>query len=86
MYLEWRRSWNSCRWPERAIFTTNGISDHLEATNYFIGNIAEHFDASTANSGSDTKKLIEFPGNADLRVNTALFTRPRPGMDTQVKY
>ena len=60
MYLEWRRSWNSCRWPERVIITTNGVSDHLEATNYFIGYIVDHFDASTMISLGATKNMARY--------------------------
>ncbi len=78
MCLEWRRSWNSCRWPERAIFTINGVSDHLEATNYFIGNIAEHFGASTVISLGDTNNTVQFREDARLNKYKALFTQPRP--------
>jgi hypothetical protein len=78
MSLEWRRSWNSCRWPERAIFTTNGVSDHLEATNYFIGNVVEHFGASTSISLADTKNMVRYPEDVRLNKYKTLFTQPRP--------
>ena len=78
MCLEWRRSWNNCRWPERAIFTTQGISDHLEATNYFIGNGTEHFGASTVILLADTKNMERYREDAGLNKYQALFTQPRP--------
>ena len=83
MCLECRRSWNSCRWLERAIFTTNGDSGHLEATNYIIGNIAEHFGASTVILLGDTNNTVRFREDAKLNKYRALFTQPRPFRETQ---
>ena len=82
MCLEWRRSWNSCRWPERAIFTTQGVSDHLEATNYFIGNGIDHFGASTVMLFGDTKNMVRYREDVGLNKYKALFTQPRPIIDT----
>ena len=82
MCWEYRRSWNSCRWPERVIFTTDGVSDHLEATSYFIGNIAEHFGASTAISLADTKNMLRYREDGGLNKYKALFTQPRPKVAT----
>jgi hypothetical protein len=84
MCLEWRRSWNSYRRPEKAIITTNEVSDHQEATNYFIGNIADHFGAFTVISLGDTKNVTQYREDADLNKYKALFTRPRPGTDTGI--
>ena len=84
MYLEWRRSWSSCKWPERAIFTTNGVSDHLEATNYFIGNVVDHFGASTSISLAGTKNMVRYREDVGLNKYKALFTRPRPKHDPGV--
>ena len=84
MFSEWQRSWSSCRWPERAIFTITRVSDYTEATNYFIGNGAEHFDASTANSLSDIKNIVRFRQNAVSGKCNALFTQPRPKVDILV--
>ena len=78
MCLEWRRSWNSCRWPERAIFTTQGVSDHLEATNYFIGNVVDHFGAFTVILFGDTKNMVRYREYVGLNKYKALFTQPRP--------
>ena len=86
MCWECRRSWNSCSRPERAIFTTNGVSGHLEATNYFIGNIAEHFGASTAISLVDTKNTMRYREDAGLNKYKALFTRPRPKIATHPSF
>jgi len=86
MYLEWRRSWSSCRWPERAIFTTNGVSDHLETTNYFIGNVVDHFGASTSISLAGTKNMVRYREDVGLNKYKALFTQPRPSTDAQIKY
>jgi hypothetical protein len=86
MCLEWRRSWNSCRRPERAIFTTIGVSDHPEAANYFIGNITEHFGASTVVLLGDTKNMAQYRENAGLNKYKALFTQPRPSGDARANY
>ena len=83
MCLEWRRSWNSCRWPERAIFTTQGVSDHLEATNYFIGNVVDHFGAATVILFGDTKNMVRYREDVGLNKYKALFTQPRPEADTR---
>jgi hypothetical protein len=60
------------------LFSTVAASDRAEATIYLAENLLENISAATAKPLGDTKNRCDFPGNTDLRINTTLFTQPRP--------